>query len=57
MILSYHLFYGNRYRSTYPELEAELEKATALFYKGLYDKSLEVSKNAISVIEENESSK
>lgn len=51
------IIYGNRYRSTYPELEAELEKATALFYKGLYDKSLEVSKNAISVIEENESSK
>ena len=51
------IIYVNRYRSTYPVLEAELEKATALFYKGLYDKSLEVSKNAISVIEENESSK
>ena len=45
------IIYGNRYRSSYPEVEQELEKATALFFKGQYDKSLEISKNAIDGIE------
>ena len=45
------IVYGNRYRSSFPEVEQELEKATALFFKGQYDKSLEVSRNAIEMIE------
>ena len=47
------IVYGNRYRSTYPEVEQGLEEATALFYKGQYSKSLEISINAITLIEEN----
>ena len=45
------IIYGNRYRSSFPEVEQELEKATALFFKGQYDKSLEVSKNAVEMVE------
>lgn len=47
------IVYGNRYRSVYPEVEIALEKATALFYKGQYDKSLDVSMRAIEAIEGN----
>ena len=47
------IVYGNRYRSTYPEIDSELEKATSLFYKGQYSKSLEISLQAIGMIEEN----
>lgn len=47
------IIYGNRYRSSYPEIDAELEKATSLFYKGYYDKSLETSIKAIALVEEN----
>ena len=47
------IVYGNRYRSTYPEVEQGLEQATSLFYKGQYSKSLEVSINTITPIEEN----
>lgn len=45
------IVYGNRYRSTYPEVEQKLEMATTLFYKGKYDKSLDISLEAISKIE------
>ena len=45
------IIYGNRYRSTYPDVEQSLEKATALFYKGQYDNSLDVSTKAIKLIE------
>lgn len=47
------IIYGNRYRSTYPEIDQGLEQATMLFYKGQYDKSLEVSVNAIKLVEDN----
>ena len=47
------IIYGNRYRSTYPEVEQGLEQATTLFYKGQYEKSLEVSINAIKIVEDN----
>lgn len=47
------IIYGNRYRSTYPEVEQGLEKATTLFYKGQYEKSLEVSIDAIKLVEDN----
>lgn len=47
------ILYGNRYRSTYPEVDQGLEQATALFYKGQYEKSLEKSIQTIQLIEEN----
>ena len=51
------IVYGNRYRSTYPELEQSLESATTLFYKGQYQKSLDLSISAIEKIEGNTSNK
>lgn len=51
------IIYGNRYRSTYPEVEQGLEQATTLFYKGQYDQSLDVSIKAISLVEDNPLSK
>ena len=47
------ILYGNRYRSTSPEVDQGLEQATALFYKGQYEKSLEKSIQTIQLIEEN----
>lgn len=47
------IIYGNRYRSTYPEIEEGLEKATTLFYKGQYEQSLDVSIKAIGLVENN----
>ena len=47
------IIYGNRYRSMYPDVDQELEKATALFYKGQYEDSLEVSINSIKLLEDN----
>ena len=38
---------------TYPEVEQGLERATTLFYKGQYEKSLEVSIDAIKLVEDN----
>ena len=51
------IIYGNRYRSTYPEVEQGLEQATTLFYKGQYDQSFDVSIKAISLVEDNPLSK
>lgn len=47
------IIYGNRYRSTYQEVDQGLETAMMLFYKGQYDQSLEVSLKTIGLIEEN----
>ena len=47
------IIYGNRYRSLYPEIDSGLEKATTLFYKGMYKQSLDVSIDAIKVVEDN----
>ena len=47
------IIYGNRYRSTYVEVDQGLENATMLFYKGQYEQSLEESTKAISLVEEN----
>lgn len=47
------IIYANRYRSSYPEVDSSLEKATALFYKGQYDKSYEIADSAIKLIEGN----
>lgn len=46
------IIYGNRYRSISAEIEQGLEKATALFYKGMYEKSLEMSISAIKLVED-----
>ena len=51
------IVYGNRYRSTYPEVEQSLEKATTLFYKGQYKNSLQTSIEAIKMIEESQYNK
>ena len=45
------IIYGNRYRSTYKEIEQGLERATTLFYKGQYEESLKTSIEAIKFIE------
>ena len=47
------ILYGNRYRSTYPEVEQGLDRATMLFYKGQYEQSLKTSIESIQFIEEN----
>lgn len=51
------ILYGNRYRSIYPEVDQGLEQATALFYKGQYEKSLEKTIQTIQLVEENPMSK
>ncbi|MEE3343215.1 MAG: septation ring formation regulator EzrA [Bacilli bacterium] len=51
------IVYINRYLSTYPELEQELEKATSMFYKGQYEHSISISKKAIESIENEKKSK
>lgn len=45
------IIYGNRYRSTYKEIEQGLENATTLFYKGQYEESLKTSIEAIKFVE------
>ena len=45
------IVYGNRYRSEYEELDRNLIIAETNFYKGEYQKSLEVSINALNRIE------
>ena len=47
------IIYGNRYRSTYSEVDYGLEQATMLFYKGQYEQSLDISVKAIKLIEDN----
>lgn len=47
------ILYGNRYRSIYPEVDQGLEQATALFYKGQYEKSLEKSIQTVELVEDN----
>jgi len=47
------IIYGNRYRSSYKEIDSGLEKATTLFYKGMYEQSLNTSIEAISIVENN----
>lgn len=47
------IIYGNRYRSKYPEIEHGLDEATKMFYKGFYDKSFDISNEAIKMVEDN----
>ncbi len=46
------IVYGNRYRSTYSEVEKGLEEAEKKFYKGDYKNALDVSIKATSLIDE-----
>jgi len=45
------IVYGNRYRSTYKEIDAGLIKAEKEFKKGEYRKSLETSLNTLNTVE------
>ena len=45
------IVYGNRYRSTYEDVNNSLLMAEKLFYKGEYKKSFEISINAINKVE------
>lgn len=45
------IVYGNRYRSSVEDLDKQLNYAEVLFYKGDYQKSLELSINSLNRIE------
>lgn len=45
------IVYGNRYRSTYREVDIDLRKAEKEFRKGEYKKSLELSLNTLNIVE------
>ena len=45
------IVYGNRYRSSYPELDRNLAYSEMLFFKGDYQKSLELSINSLNRVE------
>ncbi len=47
------IVYGNRYRTTYKEIDEALNEAEELFRKGKYKQSMEISKKAISTVDEN----
>ena len=47
------IVYGNRYRSSYKEIDKSLDDAEVLFKKGQYKQSLNVSINSIQMIERN----
>lgn len=45
------IVYGNRYRSSYEEIDKALTLAEELFYKGKYKQSMDMSLNAISEVD------
>ena len=45
------IVYGNRYRSEETELDKYLTYSEKLFYKGEYQKSLEISINSLNRVE------
>ena len=45
------IVYGNRYRSSYKEVDAGLTKAEKEFYKGNYKDSLELAINTLNIVE------
>ncbi len=47
------IVYGNRYRSSYEEIDIALSKAEELFRRGKYKESLELSKKSLSFIDKN----
>lgn len=51
------IVYGNRFRSSYENVDQDLNQAEIMFHKGNYKRSLEISTNVIESIEENFSKK
>lgn len=47
------IVYGNRYRSSYEEIDTALTKAEELFRRGKYKESLELSTKSLSFIDKN----
>ena len=47
------LVYGNRFRSSYPEVNISLEEARKSFFQGEYKKALDQSIKAISLVDKN----
>ncbi len=47
------IVYGNRYRTTYKEIDDALNNAEDLFYKGKYKQSIDTSVNAIASVDRN----
>ncbi len=47
------IVYGNRYRSSYPDVENGLKDAEKKFYKGDYKNALDISIKATSIVDEN----
>ena len=45
------IVYGNRYRSSYDELDKNLSYAEMLFHKGEYQKASELSINSLNRVE------
>ena len=45
--------YGNRFRSSYPEVNISLEEARKSFFQGEYKKALDQSIKAISLVDKN----
>ena len=46
------IVYGNRYRTTYPEIDKALDESTELFRKGKYKQSMDLSLKAISEVDD-----
>lgn len=46
------IVYGNRYRSTYEEIDKAMKEAEELFRKGKYKQSMDLSLKAISVVDD-----
>ena len=46
------IIYGNRYRTTYKEIDDALTEAEELFRKGKYKQSMDISMKAISTVDE-----
>ncbi len=53
MLAEKAIVYGNRYISSYKEVENGINEATVAFYKGEYKKSLDISIKATSIVDEN----
>lgn len=51
------IVYGNRYRSTYKEIDMGLSDSQKKFYQGKYKEALDIAIKAISVVEEDIESK
>ena len=47
------IIYGNRYRSSYEEIDVALTKAEELFRRGKYKESLDLSVKSLSFVDKN----